>query len=96
MVIKNKYILAHTTDISFKRFNPNQPFPQIRNNDNNNNNRNNNNANDNNPPAQQNNNVNDNMNLGANDFQVGGYKSGQNMMSQAISVRDNPNRYREV
>jgi hypothetical protein len=28
MVVKNKYVLASTSDITFKRFNPNQPDPQ--------------------------------------------------------------------
>ena len=79
MVVKNKYILAHTTDISFKRFNPNQPFPR-----NNNNNRAD--AQNNNQNANANVAANDNMNLRPNDF-----GSPQHAMSQIITVRDNPN-----
>ena len=84
MIIKNKYVLAHTSDLSLTRFNPNQPIP----------NRNNNADGD-----QQNNNqnqgANDNMNLGANDMN-NGYQSGQNTMSQVVSVRDNPNRLKDI
>ena len=84
MVVKNKYILAHTTDISFKRFNPNQPFPR-----NNNNNRAD--AQNNNQNANANVAANDNMNLRPNDF-----GSPQHAMSQIITVRDNPNRLKDV
>ena len=91
MVVKNKYVLAHTSDLSCKRFNPNQPDP-LQGNNQNNNNQNNNNANNNAAPLAG---ANDNMNLAANEF-AGGYASAQNAMSQIVSVRDNPNRFKDI